>query len=80
MSDQMNVRINADLKEQFQRLAQDEGKSASEKIRELMSEYIKERDISAYVGDLWERTSEKFEQKGIDKSDIDDAIKRVRSS
>lgn len=80
MSGQMNLRIDEELKNQFQQLARQEGKSASEKMRELMSDYIKQRDIRSYVDDLWDRMSENFEDREITRDDIDEAIEQVRAS
>ena len=75
----MNLRLDDELKETFQNLARKEGKSASKKMRELISDYIRERDVSGYVHDLWDRMEAEFERKGIDERDVREAIRSVRS-
>ena len=78
MNAQMNLRLDEKLKEQFQKLARQEGKSASEKLRELISDYIRERDISRYADDLWDRMEAEFSREGLGEEDIRKAINRVR--
>lgn len=46
MSDQMLIRIDADLKKRFGRLAKAEGKTTSLMVRELIGEYVTERGKS----------------------------------
>jgi len=52
MTTQMIVRIDSDVKDRFNKLARVEGKTSSQMVRELIEDYIKERDIGAYVDDL----------------------------
>jgi len=52
MISQMIVRIDAEVKDRFNKLAGGEGKTANQMVRELIGNYIKERDISANVDDL----------------------------
>ncbi len=78
MSTQMIIRLESDIKNKFTKLAKMEGKTASQVIRELMEDYIKERDIGAYIDDLWKRTGEKLASKGIGQNEIEKAIKDVR--
>jgi predicted DNA-binding protein len=73
MSDQLLVRIDADLKKRFDRLAKAEGKTTSLMVRELISDYIKERDIGAYIDSLWERIGVKLTARGVRPA----AIKRT---
>src|SRR3989338_3485124 len=55
MTTQMIIRIDEGVKDRLNRLARLEGKTTSEMVRELIEERIKERDIGAYVDDLWNR-------------------------
>lgn len=75
----MIIRIDPNLKEKANRLAKKEGKNLSELVRELLENYTKERDMSAYIDNLWERISEKLKEKNITPADIEEAIKQVRS-
>ncbi len=79
MVTQMIIRIDPDLKEKANRLAKKEGKNLSELVRELLENYTKERDMSAYIDNLWERIGEKLKGKNITPADIEKAIKQVRS-
>jgi len=79
MSTQMIVRIDPALKDKVNNLARAEGKSVSEVVRELLEEYVKNRDIGQYVDDLWERIGGKLTTKGISAEEIQQAIRKVRS-
>ena len=78
MSTQMIVRVDSTLKSKASQLAKAEGKSLSELVRELLVNYTRERDMSAYIDGLWDRIGQRFAQKGILKKDIDTAIRQVR--
>ena len=80
MEKQMVVRINEDIKKKFYKVARMEGKTASEKIREMIEEYVRENDLSTVVDNLWERVSKKIAAKGYGERDIDTAIEEVRES
>jgi len=80
MEKQMLVRINEDIKKKFYKVVRMEGKTASEKIREMIEEYIRENDLSTVVDNLWERVSKKIASKGYDERDIDTAIEEARES
>lgn len=78
MTKQMIVRINPEVKDKLNKLARTEGKTTSQMVRELLEDYIKERDISAYVDDLWDRIGGKLRSKRVKPRDINSAIKAVR--
>ncbi|NWF93281.1 MAG: ribbon-helix-helix protein, CopG family [Syntrophaceae bacterium] len=78
MTTQMIVRIDPEVKDRFNKLARVEGKTTSQVVRELIEEYIKERDIGTYIDDLWERIGGKLKSKGVGQRDIERAIKEVR--
>ena len=46
------LRIDENLKDKFTRVARKEGKTASEKIREMISEYTDKNDFSTELGEL----------------------------
>jgi hypothetical protein len=79
MSDQMIVRIDPELKKKVSSLAKSEGKSISEVVRGLLLDYVRNRDIAAYVDDLWRRIGGKFASRGITSADIQKAIKAART-
>jgi predicted transcriptional regulator len=82
MSDHMLIRIDADLKARLARLARAEGKTTSRMVRELIRNYVKERDIGAYVDGLWDRIGAKLKAsgrgRGIRPADIEKAIADTR--
>jgi predicted transcriptional regulator len=80
MSTQMIVRIDPDLKDKVNNLAKAEGKSVSEVVRELLEEYVKNRDISLYIDELWERIGGKLASRGVGPEEIQRVIQEVRSA
>ena len=79
MTTQMIVRINSELKNQVNSLAKAEGKSVSEVVRELLEDYVKNRDIGLYIDDLWQRIGDKLTSRKIGPKEINRAIKEVRA-
>ena len=79
MTTQMIIRVEPSLKNKVSRLAKAEGKNLSELVRELLEKYTKERDMGAYIDNLWNRIGQNLSQKNISEADIDEAIKQVRS-
>ena len=79
MTTQMIVRVNPDLKNKVNTLAKAEGKSVSEVVRELLEDYVKNRDIGFYVDDLWQRISDKLISRKIGPKEIQRAIQEVRA-
>ena len=79
MTTQMIVRINPELKNKVNSLAKAEGKSVSEVVRELLEDYVKNRDISLYIDDLWQRIGDKLISRKIGPKEIQHAIKEVRA-
>jgi predicted DNA-binding protein len=79
MTTQMIIRVEPSLKNKVSQLAKAEGKNLSELVRELLEKYTKERDMGAYIDNLWNRIGQNLSQKDISEADIDEAIKQVRS-
>jgi predicted DNA-binding protein len=79
MTTQMIVRIDPDLKAKVNNFAKAEGKNVSEVVRELLEDYVKSRDINAYIDDLWDRIGGKLESKGFGRKDITRVIREVRA-
>jgi len=79
MSGQMIIRIDPELKEKVSSLAKAEGKSISAVVRSLLLDYVRNRDIAAYVDDLWGRIGGKFATQGITPADIQKTIKTART-
>ena len=80
MSKQMIIRLSPETKAKLSKLAKAEGKTVSLVIRELIQNYIQERDIEGYINDLWARTGNKLKNKGVKIADIETAIRRTRDT
>ena len=79
MSRQMIVRIDPALKSRVENCARAEGKNVSMVVRELLENYVINRDISSYIDDLWNRIGAKIRKQGISADDIDAIIKQIRT-
>ncbi len=79
MTTQMIVRINPELKNKVNNLAKAEGKSVSEVVRELLEDYVKNRDIGLYIDDLWQRIGDKLTSRKVGPKEIQRAIQKVRA-
>ncbi len=79
MTTQMIVRINPELKNKVNNLAKAEGKSVSEVVRELLEDYVKNRDIGLYVDDLWQRIGDKLTSRKVGPKEIQRAIQQARA-
>jgi predicted DNA-binding protein len=80
MTTQMIIRIDSEVKTRLSKLARLEGKTTSEMVRELIEERIKERDIGAYVDDLWGRIGGKLKARGVTPAIIEKTIKASRKN
>ncbi len=78
MSKQLIIRIDAGLKDRLFKLAQAEGKPASRMVRDIIAEYVKERDIGPHIDDLWARIGDKLKAKGATPQRLDSAIRASR--
>ena len=78
MSTQMIVRIEPRLKNKVNRFAKAEGKTTSEVVRELLEDYVRSRDIGAYIDDLWDRIGKKLKTKRVGPDEIQRIIQEVR--
>jgi predicted DNA-binding protein len=79
MSSQMIIRIEPGLKEKVNRVAKAEGKTTSEVVRGLIEEYVRDRDIGAYIDNLWGRIGKKLKSEGVTEQGIAKIIKEVRN-
>ena len=79
MSTQMIVRLDPELKARVNNLAKAEGKSVSEVVRELLEDYVKDRDIGTYIDDLWDRIGRKLTARRIRPREVQSAIRRIRA-
>jgi len=78
MEQQLIVRLEEELKDKLSRLSRAEGKSTSQVVRELIEQYIVERDFSGYAAGLWQRIGAELNASGSTVADVPKAIRAVR--
>ncbi len=78
MSSQMIVRISPELKDKVSVLARAEGKSASKVVRDLLEDYVRDRDFSQYIDGLWSRIGQQLKTKEVNQNQIESAIRDIR--
>ena len=76
---QLLVKIDEDTKKKVSKLARLEGKTTSTVVRELIEEYIRERDIASYIDGLWDRIGVTMRSKGVRPEDLPRIIKEARA-
>jgi predicted transcriptional regulator len=74
----MIVRIDPVLKTRVNNLARAEGKNVSEVVRELLEEYVSNRDIESYIDGLWDRIGGKLTEAGAGPEAVNRIIRDVR--
>ncbi len=79
MNSQMIVRISPELKDKVNTFARAEGKNVSEVVRELLEEYVRNRDIGTYIDELWGRIGANLASRGVKSKDIQRVIREVRA-
>jgi len=77
---QMTIRINPEIKKRSSKLVRAEGKTPGQALRELIENYIKERDTRTYIDDLWKRIGSKLGSKDLRQRDINRVIKEARKA
>ena len=80
MNTQLVIRLDEATKERFARISRQEGKTASEKMRELINTYIRKADLSLVADDIWESIGERMRKDGVTADDIDRVIAEARAS
>lgn len=78
MSAQLLIRIDPELKKQVDLLAKSEGKNTSALVREVLQNYVRERDTRAYIDGLWERIGKDLKNAGARQTDVEAAIGEAR--
>ena len=78
MAPHMTIRIDPGIKNRFSKLVRAEGKIPSQALRELIEDYIRERDTCSYIDDLWNRIGAKLGSEGVQQRDVRRATKEER--
>ncbi len=78
MSKQLVVRIDDETKARFQRVSRMEGKTSSEKLRELVENYLRKADLTQVADDLWTRIGSRMQERQLTETDVERAIDETR--
>ena len=78
MTAQMVIRIDEGLKDNVNSIAKMEGKSTTQVVRNLLEEYVRNRDLGKYVDSLWARMGKNLDPRGADSTYLNQIIKDVR--
>ncbi len=70
----MIIRIDEKIKDDFNKLARSNGQTTSQVIRELMQNYIKERDATQHINNLWTRISNEIKTNQVAEKEIQELI------
>jgi predicted transcriptional regulator len=78
ITSQSIVRVEPELKDRVSRLARAEGKTASEVVRELLTQYVQERAPGVQIDRLWARIRAQLPPEAEDPADVQEIIRQVR--
>jgi len=80
MAEQLLIRVDPELKRKLNKFATMEGKTSTQVVRDLIEDYIRRRDVGAYVGDLWDRVGQYLKSAGVGPGAVAGAVREVRKS
>jgi predicted DNA-binding protein len=80
MTEQLLIRVAPELKRKLARMASLEGKTSTQVVRDLIQEYIRQRDLPGYIDDVWTRIAADLAAKGVKPRDVAKTIRAVRKS
>ena len=74
---QVLIKLPPNLKNKVKSIAQKEGKNFSLIVRELLENYVKEKDMESYIDELWVKIGKELDPS-LKKDKIDEIIHLVR--
>jgi len=77
MAAQVLFRLDEETRKRFDRIARREGKSRSEKIRELIAGYVEEKDVGRAIEEVWEEAGSYLRARHSVR-DVAKAVREVR--
>ncbi len=80
MSDHLLIRVDPELKRRLARAASEEGKTSAQAVRDLIEQYVRQRDTPSYVADLWDRIGEGLRSSGARVTDLGKAIESAKKA
>jgi len=73
------IRVDEEIKRKVQQLARAEQKSVTQKIREILYQYVEDHDIEKSLKSLWKEIGEEMKKAGYKPSDVDRIVREARS-
>ena len=80
MSEQLLIRVAPELKRRLARAATLEGKTSTQVIRDLIEEYVRQRDMPSYIAALWEKVGSELTAAGVKPGAVAKAIRAARKA
>ena len=80
MTEQLLIRLEPELKNQLAGLSKREGKTSSQVIRDLIRNYVEERDIAGHINRLWKAVGQELSAKGHSPKTVSKTIQEYRKS
>jgi len=80
MSEQLLIRVAPELKRKLARAATLEGKTSTQVVRDLIEDYVKQRDMPSYIATLWERIGTSLKTAGVKPGDVVKAVRETRKA
>lgn len=80
MTEQLLIRVAPDLKRKLARAAMLEGKTSTQVVRDLIEDYVRQRDMPSYIANLWGRIGADLDAAGATRSDVAKAVRAVRKA
>ena len=78
MAEQLLIRVDPELKSKLNKLANLEGKTSTQVVRDLIEDYVKRRDMTLYVDALWDRIGKSLRAQGVVAEDVPTAVREAR--
>ncbi len=80
MSEQLLIRVAPELKRKLARAATLEGKTSTQVVRDLIEDYVRQRDMPAYIATLWDRIGTSLSAAGVKAGDVAKAVREARKA
>ena len=78
MKEQLIVRIEENLKKRLKIVSRREGQSMSEKVIELVEDYVSQNDFPHLVDRVWEKISDDLRGRGFRPENVGEVIEEAR--
>lgn len=80
MTEQLLIRVAPELKRKLTRAATLEGKTSTQVVRDLIEDYVRQRDMPSYIATLWDRIGTRLKAAGVKPGDAAKALREARKA